>query len=654
MWSAREGLQYSIGEPTDHEQWMLELVNRARADARAEAERLATTTDPEILQAYAWFGVDLATMQAQFATLPQSLPPLSFHSGLLEAARGHSQDMLANGFQAHEGSSGLPFTARIDAVGFPWTALGENIFSTVKSVPYGHAAFEVDWGTGSGGMQQPPGHRNNIHSNAWREIGIGVAVGNGPNDVGPLVVTQDFASREGDPAFVTGVAYLDVDGSGTYGLGEGLGDVLVDVSGAAQYAVSTASGGYSVPLPGNGSFDVTFSFPGGAPVVRQATVVGLLSQKVDLALAYSPPVLAVPARVTAGTEETIPFTAVPAATGYVLRTGSLVPASFVEGAEDGASDVTIVAGPGHQVISAATSHSGANAFHLCNPDFADESVVLERRIIPSPRSELRFASRLGFATPAQVARVQVSTDEGASWQSVYSQVGGDVVEFSFEERSVSLASFAGSVIRVRFLFEFTSGSAFTQTDVSVGFHVDDIRVSDADEIVGTADTALGETPEFVFAPDSPGRFFLQVAAKNRSREFPFGPGATLEVVPALDADGDGVSDASDNCPHAANPAQDDVGGVGLDSAPDGIGDACQCGDVNDDGRVTGLDGALVKRAALGLAPFPGGVGDLPAPRKCDVGGTAGCTGLDGTIMTRASLGLKPAIAQACPAATGAP
>ncbi len=122
----------------------------------------------------------------------------------------------------------------------------------------------------------------------------------------------------------------------------------------------------------------------------------------------------------------------------------------------------------------------------------------------------------------------------------------------------------------------------------------------------------------------------------------------------VDRDADGAGDACDNCALASNPTQRDGGGVGLASGPDGIGDACQCGDVNDDGRVTGLDGALVKRAALGLAPFPGGVGDLPAPRKCDVGGTAGCTGLDGTIMTRASLGLKPAIAQACPAATGAP
>lgn len=124
--------------------------------------------------------------------------------------------------------------------------------------------------------------------------------------------------------------------------------------------------------------------------------------------------------------------------------------------------------------------------------------------------------------------------------------------------------------------------------------------------------------------------------------------------PFFDADGDGVGDACDNCVETANSGQEDAGGVGPTSPPDGIGNACQCGDVNDDGFVTGLDGTLITRAALNLAPFPNGVSDLAAPDKCDVGGTAGCSGLDGTLVKRASLGLAPGVEQNCAAATGAP
>ncbi len=137
-------------------------------------------------------------------------------------------------------------------------------------------------------------------------------------------------------------------------------------------------------------------------------------------------------------------------------------------------------------------------------------------------------------------------------------------------------------------------------------------------------------------------------------------GADLDAVSAFpqDTDGDGIGDVADNCPLIVNASQADIGGVGPTSVPDGIGDVCQCGDVNNDGRVTGLDGTLIKRASLNLAPFTTGVGALPAPNKCDVnGGATGdavfhCSGLDGTLVQRASLVLPPGVLQFCPAADG--
>jgi hypothetical protein len=70
-----------------------------------------------------------------------------------------------------------------------------------------------------------------------------------------------------------------------------------------------------------------------------------------------------------------------------------------------------------------------------------------------------------------------------------------------------------------------------------------------------------------------------------------GPGAQLsyarlrsafdDVADALDADGDGVSDGSDNCLAAHNSAQ-------LDSDADGFGNACDA-DYTNDGRVGGRD-----------------------------------------------------------------
>ena len=65
-----------------------------------------------------------------------------------------------------------------------------------------------------------------------------------------------------------------------------------------------------------------------------------------------------------------------------------------------------------------------------------------------------------------------------------------------------------------------------------------------------------------------------------------------------DDDGDGSPDACDNCPFVANPGQEDTGGINT-TEPDGIGNACQCGDVTGNGIVNGQDANSIKRHGLG-------------------------------------------------------
>jgi pimeloyl-ACP methyl ester carboxylesterase len=109
-----------------------------------------------------------------------------------------------------------------------------------------------------------------------------------------------------------------------------------------------------------------------------------------------------------------------------------------------------------------------------------------------------------------------------------------------------------------------------------------------------------------------------------------------------DADLDDVPDAADNCARW-NPDQADRGGLGSGSAPDGVGDACQCGDVSGDGSVTLLDGVLIARSLLSRP-----TATLALPSLCDVGGSEGCTLADALIVRRAVLQPPTAvIAPAC-------
>jgi hypothetical protein len=130
--------------------------------------------------------------------------------------------------------------------------------------------------------------------------------------------------------------------------------------------------------------------------------------------------------------------------------------------------------------------------------------------------------------------------------------------------------------------------------------------------------------------------------------------------PQLDSDCDGVDNdgapgvvpcatgqslnCDDNCPHWPNPEQEDHGGIGASAfVPDGIGDACQCGDVSGDGRVTTADAVILHRSLL----IPPGATMLK-PDLCDVGSSVGCNTADAVILKRA-LGTPPSalIAQQC-------
>ncbi|MEM9227084.1 MAG: CAP domain-containing protein, partial [Verrucomicrobiota bacterium] len=290
---------YSIGDPTDEEQLYLELINRARADAAAEAQLLKNTTDADVLNAINFFNVDLDEMVAQFATLDQTVQPLSFNEKLIASARLHSQDMFNNTFQGHVSSSnpvspnqaGDSIGDRITRQGYVWSTVSENVFSFADTVFYGHAGFNIDWGNGAFGMQVPPGHRLSIHNNAYKEAGVGVFNGsktgpdwtnnNASTTVGPQLVTQNFGRSQEDAAFITGVVFDDADGDKFYDEGEGVGGVRVDVEGSFYYAISSDSGGYSVPVSTNGNHTVTFTAAGFNDYEQIVSVNNLENVKVD-------------------------------------------------------------------------------------------------------------------------------------------------------------------------------------------------------------------------------------------------------------------------------------------------------------------------------------------------------------------------------------
>jgi hypothetical protein len=273
--------------PDGNEQQMLWLANRARANPAQEGVWLATEDDPDIAAARTLWGVNLTVLQSDFAAIPAK-PPAAFDVRLYNAAKAHSDYIISIDTQTHDGQRQL-----VDASKFKWQSWAGIVFSFADHALYGHAGFNIDWGTGPNGMQDPPGHRNAIMSVSGNYTNVGYAVvpeSNPNTDVGPLVITGNFCYANTGFAdhynqFLVGTVWTDSNGNDQYDPGEGLGGISVTPDQGTYYAVTANSGGYSIPITSTGTYQVTFS--GSAVTTPVTRTVSIGSTSVLLDFKYS-------------------------------------------------------------------------------------------------------------------------------------------------------------------------------------------------------------------------------------------------------------------------------------------------------------------------------------------------------------------------------
>lgn len=262
---------------TSAEQYLLELINEARMDPKSNALRYITSYKPlesddaDIQNALAFFKVNGTALQSAYAKL-KPVQPIAWNDKLSAAAKGHNAAMIAANAQSHQlpGEKGLG--DRFEARGYDYTFAGENIFAFADSPLFAHAGFMVDWTTGPNGMQSPAGHRANIMSASFREVGLSIiAENNASTKVGPLVVTQDFGTRTTSTTMVLGVAYTDKDKDDFYSIGEGRSGLKVTLAGKS--ATSASSGGYTLESNATGTQKIVLSSGGLSSSVTVTTVL---------------------------------------------------------------------------------------------------------------------------------------------------------------------------------------------------------------------------------------------------------------------------------------------------------------------------------------------------------------------------------------------
>lgn len=226
------------------EQYLLELINRARLDPQAEAARFGLSLNA---------GLSAGTISGT----PRQV--LAHNTELEQAAIAHSNWMLETDTFSHTGENGSDPGDRIVEAGYElrgsWT-WRENLAWTGSTGAIDLAQAVEDHHEG---LYRSEGHRENTFASDIREIGVGQVAGSFTHEGSTFnasMLTLNFASS-GTEYFITGVAYTDADGDDFYGIGEGTAGLTISADGAS--GTTAAAGGYGIAVDAAEAVAVTVS-----------------------------------------------------------------------------------------------------------------------------------------------------------------------------------------------------------------------------------------------------------------------------------------------------------------------------------------------------------------------------------------------------------
>lgn len=250
-----------MAEPTIYDQYALELVNRARQDPKAEADR---------------YNINLNEGLPNGTITSTPKQPLAFNPNLFNAAQSHTQWMLDNQLFGHAGVNGSASFDRIADAGYTGSTTRENLGATFTNDTNPDLVFMADANYEDLFVDKSNAeraHRITIMEDKLREVGISNILGEF-SGLNALFVTLDYGTRSDVNPFLTGVVYNDEDKDSFYTPGEGLGGIQVEIRGSnGNFSTETMNtGGYQIDLP-KGNYTITFSGEGlNSSITKSASI----------------------------------------------------------------------------------------------------------------------------------------------------------------------------------------------------------------------------------------------------------------------------------------------------------------------------------------------------------------------------------------------
>lgn len=185
-----------------------------------------------------------------------------------------------------------------------------------------------------------------------------------------------------------------------------------------------------------------------------------------------------PATVTSNAAFTGSVAAMPGATGYQLN---LYRSLALVGALTPGNSAAL-----WSQLTSGYNALGATEFHLYHAEFETQQLTLIDALYVGQNAALSFERRFNFATPTEIARVQVSLDGGVSWQDIHSEAGTSST-VPYATVNLSLAAFAGRMIRLRFSFTL-SGSFYNCS--TCGWYFRNIAFANVIKLAPAGEAAL--------------------------------------------------------------------------------------------------------------------------------------------------------------------
>jgi len=251
----------NLPQPTDRDQYMMELINRARLNPQSEADRYLDGNLNEGLR------------PGTITTEPKQ--PLAWNLNLQKAALDHGNWMLDNDIFSHGGEGGSGPIDRFEAAGYQWRGTiraGENLAwdGTNGTPDYELYVRRNNMWLFKDTPVPSRGHRLDMMNPIFMEAGISNPLGSykfGSTVFrNSMMTVQDFAMTNRDGQFyITGVTYTDaIVDDDFYTMGEGIGGITVtavDVNNPDNTfsTITMQAGGYMLLVPGSRRYTVTFS-----------------------------------------------------------------------------------------------------------------------------------------------------------------------------------------------------------------------------------------------------------------------------------------------------------------------------------------------------------------------------------------------------------